>query len=142
MKIQTTDQRLETVREMIRKTLDFIDLAEEFEDENDWGGVKVTLDDLLAIERLIRAEAIFGITYEEMCKIRHADHDEKEELLMIFSMEGMATFIRKLLLPKIRYLLKVLEGWGFCTELGEEFKDYICENLKSLIQQYEFLSGV
>lgn len=132
-------QRLELINILIKESYEFTCLTAEDEDDNDWAGAKVTFDYLVAFERLIRAEEIFLNTFYAMEDTRCSYRDTKGHFLMIFLSDGLNAFVHEILLPDLEYTLKVLSEWGFKTTGGEEFKNYLCEQLERLIKKYQDL---
>ena len=139
MTLDEVEQRHELINDLIAEAFDFKDFAEDFEDDNDWAGAKVILDYLVAAERLICAEEIFLETFYAMEDLRCSFRDKEGHLLTIFSSKGMLAFISEVLLPDLEYILKTAKTWGFKTEVGEEFKELMCNNLEPLIKKYRTL---
>ena len=133
------EQRLEVINILIEEAYEFTCLTAEDEDDNDWAGAKVTFDYLVAIERLIHAEEIFLHTFYAMEETRCSYRDTEGRFLTIFVSDGLNAFVREILLPDLEYTLKVLSEWGFKTEDGEEFKNYLCEQLEQLVKKYQEL---
>lgn len=136
------ENRHKLLNEMIEETFEFADIAKEFDNDNDLAAAKVTLDYLIAAERLVCAEEIFLDTFYHLGDMRYPDRDEKEHLLTIFLVDGVHVFAREVLLRNLEYTLKVLSEWGLKTEEGEEFKKFICERLAALIDKYNFIYDV
>lgn len=139
MTLDKIEQRHELINDMIDEAFEFADMAKDFEDDNDLAAAKITLDYLIAAERLICAEEIFMDTFYRMSNTRYPNRDEQEELLTIFLVDGVYAFSNEVLLRNLAYTFKVLDEWGLRSEDGIEFKKYICDNLKALIQKYNSL---
>ena len=142
MNLDKVEQRHKVIKDLIGEAHEFKLLAREFDDDNDWAGAKVILDDLTAVERLIRAEEIFLETFDMLGDVRHPDRDEKEHWLTIFLVDGVHDFVHEILLRDLEYMLKVLNDWGFRTEEGEEFRKYVDERLEPLIKKYKILYDI
>lgn len=136
MKLDTVEQRCKFVSFLTTEAREFMLLAREFEDDYDWAGAKFAYDDLEAIEKTVRAEEFFVQTFCDLYTFPTSNRKEKDRLLDIFYCNGVLIFIQEVLLPKLEYLLKVLDEWGFRTEEGVEFKDFICKRLEKLIKKY------
>ena len=136
MNLDSVEQRHKLIDELIDKSFEYQEILSEYEDDFDWGGVKVAWDDLIIIERLVSAEEIFLKTYKKLVDTPHSDDDEKTRLLEIFSEEGVKVFVGELFLDRLKYLLNTLNTWGFRTQDGKEFLEYMRANLEALIDKY------
>lgn len=108
MTLDKVEQRHEVINILIDEAFEFKDLAEDFEDSNDWAGAEVILSQLVAIERLISAEEIFMDNFYLLGSMRYPDRDEIEHLQTIFLLDGVHAFIHEVLLPDLEYSLKTL----------------------------------
>lgn len=142
MTVETLDQRYELVQKMIEDGFAFQESVANLEDDNDWAGAMVTLDNLAAVEEMICTEEIFMDTFNDMGNVRTRNRDEQEEFIGTFMYEGLNSFNEEILLPRLRHTLKVLEDWGFRTERGIEFEKNLSENLSALIKKYDGLYDV
>ena len=139
MSLEKVEYRHKLIENLIKEAHDFKRFSSEFEDDNDWAGAKVTLDNLIAFERLIRAEKIFLKTFYAMDDTRCSYRDEEGKLLTIFLSDGMYAFVHEVLLPDLEYMFKVLNEWGFRTEFGEKFRKFVSKRLDRLIKKYQAL---
>ena len=139
MKLDKVKQRHKLINDLIIETYEFNVLAREFNDDNDWGAAKVTLDNLFAIERLIKAEEIFLETFDTLENVHHPNHEEKEHFITIFLEDGLNDFICEILLRDLEYTLKTLNNWGYRTKEGEQFRKFVSKQLESLIKKYKAL---
>jgi len=142
MKLETLDQRFDLVKEMIDEGFAFQENVADLEDDNDWAGAMVTVENLAAVEDMICTEEIFMDTFNDMGHVRTSNRDEQEEFIGIFMYEGLNSFNETILLPRLRHTLEVLENWGFRTEDGVKFKDNFCEKLNALIKKYDGLYDI
>ncbi|MBR4151993.1 MAG: hypothetical protein IKT98_03465 [Selenomonadaceae bacterium] len=136
MDLSTLDKRYELVKDMIDKAFEFQDEVSELEDDNDWAGVAVTLDNLAAIEGMICEEETFLNAFEEMQAVRMSDRDDKETYLSILYLDGLVEFSRTILLPRLQKALDTLNDWGFRTEGGKKFQEDFSVKLDALIKEY------
>ena len=136
MNLDSVEQRHKLIDELIDKSFEYQEILSECEDGFDWGGAKVAWDDLIIIEQLVSAEEIFLETYKKLVNTPHSDDDEKTRLLEIFSEEGVKVFVGELFLDRLEYLLNTLNTWGFRTQDGKEFLEYMRANLEALIDKY------
>ena len=86
---------------------------------------------MINIEQPVSTEEIFLETYNKLSKTPHSDDGEKTRLLEIFSEEGVKVFVYGLLLDRLEYLLNTLNTWGFRTQDGKEFPEYMRANLEA-----------
>ena len=135
--LDSVRQRHKLINEMIDKAIKYNEILSEYEDDLDWGGAKVALDDLAAIEQLVCAEEIFIETFNKLSSTPHSSDEEKDELLEIFSEQGVKIFVYAILLNRLEYLLKTMNDWGFRTKDGEEFLEYLRVRLEALIAKYK-----
>jgi len=142
MKLETFDQRFDFVKEMIDEGFAFQESVADLEDDNDWAGAMITIENLAAVEDMICTEEIFIDTFNDMGHIRTINRDEQEEFIGIFMYKGLNSFNETILLPRLRHTLEVLENWGFITERGIKFKDNFCEKLNALIKKYDGLYDI
>ena len=142
MKLDTIDQRYDLLKEMIDESFAFQESVENLEDDNDWAGAMMTVENLAAVEEMICAEEIFLDTFEQMGHVRTRNRDEQEEFIGTFYFDGLNIFNEEILLPRLRHTLKVLKDWGFRTERGVEFEKNLFEKLDVLIKKYDGLYDV
>ena len=139
LNLDELDDRYELVKEMIDKAFELEESVANLEDDNDWGGVMTTLENLSAVEDMICAEEIFLDALDEMREVKTYDRDEKETFLSIVFLDGLNAFYNTVLLPRLNHTLKNLNEWGFRTEGGIEFQKEFSEKLDALIKEYYFL---
>ena len=142
MEFDTAQKRHEIINDMIDEAFDYMEIAAEYEDDNDWAGAKVAFDCLIGIERLIGTEEHFLENFYEMGEMPYRDRDEKEHLLTIFLVDGIHVFVHEVILPDLEHAFNILENWGFRTEDGVEFKNYMCERLEPMIKKYQTIYDI
>ena len=136
MILNTPEKRYELVAQMLDEAINLEKEFDSLEDDNDWGGVTVAWENLLAIEDLILTEEIFLDALDDMRAVRTHDRDEKEEYMGIFLIDGLHVFNREVILPRLKHMRDVLSNWGFKTERGKAFGKDVCEKLTALIIEY------
>lgn len=142
MKLDSLEKRHDIVKELIDETHDFKNLATTFDHDNDWAGAKVTEDNLVELDTLIRTEKAFLNCFDELSDTPYPNRDEKEHLLTIFLLEGVHCFIHEVFLPHLNHIFKVLSDWGFRTEDGQEFCNYAVKKLAALLKKYQELYDI
>ena len=139
MKLDTVDQRHKFVDDLVKKAFEVEESFihdEEFGD--DWGGAMSTVENLLALEELIRTEEIFLSTFAQMANIRSRNVDEKEIYLDMVN-DANIYFIDTILLSRIEFAFDQLSDWDFKSERGKKFKKSYCKKLDALIKKYQDL---
>lgn len=137
MKLDNIDQRHKLIDDMIKKGFEFEEsLIHGSENDNDWGGAMSTVENLIAIEEMIRTEEIFLGTFYEMADVRSHDPDEKEIYLTIAD-DALIDFVDTILLRRIESAFDNLNGWSFATEGGKKFQKNYCKKLDALIKKYQ-----
>lgn len=139
LNLDELDDRYELVKEMIDKAFELEEIVADLEDDNDWGGVMTTLENLSAVEDMICAEEIFLDALDEMREVKTYERDEKETFLSIVFLDGLNAFYNTVLLPRLNHTLKNLNEWGFRTEGGIKLQKEFSEKLDALIKEYYFL---
>lgn len=142
MSLNTLGERYDFVRDMLEEAWESERIFDEFEDDNDWAGARVTAENLEAIEEMLFAEEIFLDAFEEMGQVRTRDRDEQEMFIGTFYFEGLNTFNETVLLPRLRHALKNLTEWGFRTDDGKKFGEEMSDKLNMLIKKYDGLYDV
>ena len=137
MKLDNIDQRHKLIDDMIKKGFEFEEsLIHDSEHGDDWGGAMSTVENLIAIEEMIRTEEIFLGTFYEMVDLRSRDPDEKEVYLTIVD-DALIDFVDTILLRRIESAFDNLNGWTFETAGGKKFKKNYCKKLDALIKKYQ-----
>lgn len=137
MKLDTTEQRQRSVGSLIEKAFAFqatMD-TEDKDEDNDWCGASVVLDDLAAVEEMMNAEMIFRDTLAKISSPRR-DFVDKEEYASAFE-DGFDNFISDILLSRLYHAADILNDWGFKTAGGKKFQDEFSNSLAELIDVYE-----
>ena len=110
MKLDTTQQRHKVIDNMIKKGFEFEEsLIHDQENGDDWGGAMSTVENLIAIEELIRTEEIFQDVFVSIDNFRSRNIDEKETYLSIVD-DSLIFFIDTLLLRRIEFAFDHLNG--------------------------------
>ena len=140
MELETAEQRRKFVGDLIDRALKFMDdmNTENKDEDNDWGGASVVLDDLAAVETMIETEQIFIDTLAELENPIHSDHDGQELFARTFE-DGFDEFIQNILLRRLNHAATILDEWGFRTKRGVEFKDDFYDKIDTLIELYQEL---
>ena len=137
MKLDTTQQRHKVIDNMIKKGFEFEEsLINDQENGDDWGGAMSTVENLIAIEELIRTEEIFQDVFVSIDNFRSRNIDEKETYLSIVD-DSLIFFIDTLLLRRIEFAFDHLNGWDFKSEGGKKFKKNYCKKLDELRKKYQ-----
>ena len=137
MKLDTTEQRHKVIDNMIKKGFEFEEsLIHDQENGDDWGGAMSTVENLIAIEELIRTEEIFQDVFVSIDNFRSRNIDEKETYLSIVD-DSLIFFIDTLLLRRIEFAFDHLNGWDFKSEGGKKFKKNYCKKLDELRKKYQ-----
>ena len=137
MKLDTTQQRHKVIDNMIKKGFEFEEsLIHDQENGDDWGGAMSTVENLIAIEELIRTEEIFQDVFVSIDNFRSRNIDEKETYLSIVD-DSLIFFIDTLLLRRIEFAFDHLNGWDFKSEGGKKFKKNYCKKLDELRKKYQ-----
>ena len=138
MKLDTTDQRRALLSDLVDKALKFMDEmnTEDYDEDMDWGGAEVVMNDLSAVEGMIDAEQIFIDTLAKLKSPLLNDRDGQEKFVNTFA-DGFDNFISNILLDRLYHAVNILNDWGFHTEKGIKFKDDLCEKLAPLVDVYE-----
>ena len=138
MKLDTIDQRMEFVGDLIEQAFIFqgsLDFSDNDED-NDWGGASVVIDDLSAAETMMAAEKIFVLTIGRLREPRDVDPDMQEIFTNIFG-AGFDNFIFEILLGRLNHAVNILDDWNFRTKRGVKFKEKFSKKIDALIDKYE-----
>lgn len=138
MKLDTTDSRRTYVDTLIEKAFEFQASvnSDDKDEDNDWGGAQVILDDLSAVDKMIEAEQIFIDTLAKLKSPLLNDRDGQEKFVNAFA-DGFDNFISNVLLDRLYHAANILNDWGFRTDKGNKFKDDFCEKLAPLVDVYE-----
>lgn len=137
MKLDTIDQRHKVIETMIEKGFEFEEsLIHDEEAGDDWGGAMSTVENLIAVEEMIRTEQIFVSTFVEMGNVRSRDDGAKEIYLNIVD-DALTHFIDTILLRRIEFAFDHLDGWDFKSAGGKKFKKNYCKKLDALIKKYQ-----
>ena len=138
MKLDTAECRSKYVDTLIDEAFKFqasVD-SDDNDEDNDWGGAKVILDDLIAVEKMIDAEQIFIDTLAKLKSPLLNDRDGQEKFVAAFA-DGFDNFISNILLDRLYHAVNILNDWGFRTDKGVKFKNDFCEKLAPLVDVYE-----
>ena len=130
MALDKIEQRHELINDMIDEAFAFADMAKDFEDDNDLAAAKITLDYLIAAERLICAEEIFMDTFYRMSNTRYPNRDEQEELLTIFLVDGVYAFSNEVWCATWRTRSKSSTSGDFVRRTASSSKNIFATTLK------------
>ena len=137
MKLDNAEQRHKFVDDSIKKAFEleesFIN-DEEFGD--DWGGAMGTVENLIALEEMIRTEQIFLDTFAEMRSVRSRNSAEQEIYLGLVD-DALVYFIDTILLRRVEFTFDQLND--FKSERGKKFQKNFCKKLDALIKKYQDL---
>ena len=137
MKLDTIDQRHKLIDDMIKKGFEFEEsLIHAQDSSDDWGGAMSTVENLIAIEEMIRTEEIFLGTFAEIDDFRTRNLDEKEAYLTIVD-DNLIYFIDTILLRRIEFALDHLSGWDFQSAGAKKFQKNYCKKLDALRKKYQ-----
>ena len=138
MKLDTTDQRRDLLSDLVDKALKFMDEmnTEDSDEDMDWAGAEVVMNDLSAVEGMTDAEQIFIDTLARLKSPLLNDRDGQEKFVNAFA-DGFDNFISNVLLDRLYHAVNILNDWEFRTERGVKFKDDLCEKLAPLVDVYE-----
>lgn len=138
MKLDNTDNRRTYVDTLIEKAFEFQASvnSDDKDEDNDWGGAQVILDDLSAVDKMIEAEQIFIDTLAKLKSPLLNDRDGQEKFVNAFT-DGFDNFISNVLLDRLYHAVNILNEWGFRTDKGVKFRDDLCEKLAPLVDVYE-----
>lgn len=137
MKQDTIAQRHRIIDNMIRKGFDFEEsLIHNKEEGDDWGGVMSTVENLIAVEEMIRTEQIFMDVFIETANIRSRDEHAQGIYLGIVD-ESLINFVDGILLRRIEHAFDHLHEWNFVSERGKKFQKNYCKKLDTLIKKYQ-----
>ena len=137
MKLDSVEQRHNLVDDLIKKAFDVEEsFIHDEEYGDDWGGAMNTVENLIALEELIRTEEIFLSTFAEMANVRSRNVDEQEIYLDMVS-DAQIYFIDTILLSRIEFAFDQLSDWEFKSERGNKFKKSFCKKLDALIKKYQ-----
>ena len=136
MELSTADRRREFVADMVDTAFRFMDSlnTEDKDEDNDWGGAEVIMDDLSAVEKMIEAEQIFLDTLAKLESV--PDCCESAKCALIFE-DALDEFVQNILLARLNHAAKILDEWGFRSERGIKFKDDFYDKIDSLIEIYQ-----
>ena len=143
MKLDTIDQRMEFVGDLIEEAFIFqgsLDISNADED-HDWCAAAIVIDDLNALETMMEAEKIFVLTVGGLRDPRYANRDNQEIYSDIFG-EGFDRFIFELLMGRLSHAFNILDDWGFRTERGVKFRENFCEKIDALMDKYANNYGI
>ncbi len=138
MELDTTEQRQRSVGFLIKEAFAFQETmdTEDKDEDNDWCGASVVLDDLAAVEEMMNAEIIFRDTLAKISSPRLDHLAEKEDYASAFE-DGFDNFISDILLSRLYHAADILNDWGFRTERGQNFQENFSDKLAELIAVYE-----
>ena len=138
MKLDTTEQRQSSVGSLIARAFAFQETmnTEDNDEDHDWCGASVVLDDLAAAEEMMNAEMIFRDTLAKISSPRHDNFVDKEAYASAFE-DGFDSFISDILLSRLYHAADILNDWGFRTEGGKKFQEEFSKELSALIDVYE-----
>jgi len=102
VKLDTAEQRQRSVSSLIEKAFAFQETMniEDKDEDNDWCGASVVLDDLAAVEEMMNAEMIFRDTFAKISSPRLDNFVDKEEYASAFE-DGFDNFISDILLSRL-----------------------------------------
>lgn len=138
MQLNTTEQRRHSVEILIEEAIAFQETMdiEDKDEDNDWCGASVVIDDLTAVEEMMNAEIIFRDTLAKISSPHHYNSVDKEAYAAAFA-DGYDSFICDILLSRLYHAADILDDWGFRTEGGQKFQEDFSEKLAALIDVYE-----